>query len=323
MTERIKFDYIKDICENQVDGLDILDLNDFVGSSWINESIDNLWFENYAKNKPRMDRFPKSKIGQQRACILVGSSPSILNQVDQLKRAWEDDRFLIITCNASLRFLLENHIIPDFVFSIEARDHIQTDFECDTKGLTMIAGPFLNPNVVEKWKGELYFYIFGGGEKYAEQLKNDWGEDIDISGGNVLSTAMCWAYRYLTCRDFIFIGMSLSFKDNYYFDSRSTENVSLDLNDYKKWLQAVDMNGNLVYTTPALCMYKTWIEGFTRKLGCNITNATEDGILAVYPEPVKQIDAENFQFKVRYIPWINIVPLKVAIDGYKAKFERR
>jgi hypothetical protein len=321
MTEEVNvnFNYLDELTNGGVDGLDKIPLNDFMGSSWINDEQDKLWVRNYKKNKLKLFKSISSSRGRTKACILVGTSPALKNNVHKLKEA-ADDNFIIISSNGAYKFLLENGIIPDYVFVVEARDHIVPDVLVDDPGKTvLVTSPFVAPKVLENWKGLSETYILGGGKKYNKLLKKDW-KVPDIGGGNVVNTSFLWAYKYLQCRDFIFVGVSLSFKDNYYHDGRSEKYICQGFENYKNNYQAVDMYGGIVNTTPALTMYKTWLETYLKVSGSNVINATEDGILGVYPEPIS-MDGTVAQFAVKYLPWISIVPLDVAIRGYKSKFK--
>lgn len=289
-------------------------LQEFVSKSWIGEEMDNLWMENYRKNQP-IKVFPCTGEGAGKVVILVGASPAIRKNWTALKKC--DDRFIIVACNGTAKFLVENGVKVNYVFAVEARDHIAPDLDFESRNTVLVASPFCSPKALNTWRGERYHYLLGGGAEYQKALHRDFGKErIDIGGGNVISTAFLWAYKYLKSRDFIFTGMSLCYYDEYYHDGRSTKHVDKDINRWRGWYQALDMHGKLVNTTPALTMYKTWLETFLKPeyTQANITNSTEDGILGVYPDPV-EIDGQLL-FKTKYVPWMNIIPLRAAILGY-------
>lgn len=315
------FDYFDLLKTNMVDGVGRLDLNDFIDGGWITDDMEDLWIKNYIKNKPFMNTYPRTGCKKDKVCIIIGASPAIKRQIETLKEISTDPRFFILSANGPYKFLLSNGIVPEYVFAVESRDHIVNDLSEAHEDTTLISSPFISNKITRIWVGKHYFYLLGGGKRYGPLLENDFPGNVDIGGGNVVSTSMLWAYKYLGCRNFIFCGMSLCYYDDYYFDGRTTKYVVSDIEKYKSNYQAIDMHGNAVNTTPALTMYKTWLETYTRYAEDTVfINSTEDGILGVYPEPI-EMEGTIIKFTVSYIPWMSIVPLKIAIDGYKQKFK--
>jgi hypothetical protein len=178
------------------------------------------------------------------------------------------------------------------------------------------------PGVLDAWKGKKSFYHLGGGRKYAELLKQEGILDEDIGGGNVISTACPWSFKYLGVKDFIFIGTSFCYYEDYYFDKRTTDYVC-EFDENQKKIKAVDIYGDVVSVTPSQLMYKTWLENFIKymKPTCQFTNATEDGILGVVPK-ILSVDGENVKYSLVYLPWINIVPFISIIEWYNKLFEK-
>ena len=318
------FDYHKKVIKNLApEGLQRIDPNDLIsGEQWVSDELDDIWFENYQKNRPRI----KPTINENwkdKTFIIVGSSPAIKRNTHFLSEV--DDNFIIISSNAAAKYLVEMGIKVDFVFAIEGQHHIAKDFDFDTSGLTLVSSPNVSHEAMAKWKGDNYTYFLGGGRKYNEALLKDWAGkiDIDIGGGNVVSTAYLWAYKYLSARHIIVTGVSLCYYDDkpYYYDDREKPRDPLDY--WKKWLKAIDMYGQLVTSTPPLLMYKTWLETYIQYAiaegGGSFINATEDGILGVLPEPIKT--DEGYTFEPRFVPWINITPLYIAIEGHKLRME--
>lgn len=310
----LQFDYMSELTPEVPTGCGRIPIQEFVSRSWIGEEMDRLWVENYRKNRP-LNLYHVTNEGIGKVVVLVGASPAIKKNWQALKRC--DDRFIIVACNGVAKFLVENGVRVDYVFAVEARDHIAPDLDFDAKGAVLVASPFVSPKALEVWRGPRHHYLLGGRDKYQEELKADWSEArIDIGGGNVVSTGFLWAYKYLGSRDFIFAGMSLCYYDDYYHDGRSTKHVDNDISRWKGWYRALDMHGQLVDTTPSLTMYKTWLETYLKPeyTQANITNSTEDGILGVYPEPM-EVEG-NLMFQTKYLPWMNIIPLRAAILGY-------
>jgi hypothetical protein len=315
------FNYLKDIgLDTPIWGVTPLEMNDFVGTSWVEDWVDELWCKNYKINiKSGVKRFEKSWVGHKKAVVLVGASPAILKQIDTLKTL--DDNFIIVACNGVYAKLLEEGVRVDYIMALEARDHIVSDFKVQDDHAELIISPFVAPGVLDTWKGKKSFYHLGGGRKYAELLKSDGITDEDIGGGNAISTACAWAYKYLSSGDFILVGTSFCYYEDYYFDKRTTEHVCQFSEDQNK-IKAVDIYGAIVNVTPSNLMYKTWMENFIKYMKpCRFTNATEDGILGVVPK-ILSVDGDNIQYSIVYLPWINILPFKNVVERYRQLFEK-
>lgn len=324
--QKLDFDLLKHLGVEDMEGLGRIPLDDFVGGpSWISKEQDKLWYNNYLTNYPRIEPVKTSYDGAGRVAVLVGASPAINRQVETFVEISQNKRFFFIVCNGAYKFFLRHGIEPDYVFMIEARPHVVPDINVICEKTRLIHSPYVDPRVLLLWpKDKRECYFVGGGKKYGKILEKHWQSrhDIDIGGGNVVSTSLCWAYKYLNCRDFIFTGMSLCYYDDYYYhDGRDTEHVMKNMEEYKHVYQAMDMHGKIVDTTPPLTMYKAWLETYLRYAqDSKFTNSTEDGILGVYPIPV-ELTEKKLRYQVGYVPWINIVPLKVAFEGYKNYFK--
>ncbi len=324
----LSFDYYDDVVKSDL-GLEdfaVLDPQDLLDTNFISSDLDETWVKNYTQNKESITPCSLTTYGKDRVVILVGGSPAIEKNWEALKDI--DDSFILVCCTTSLRFLLEHDLKPKFCVVVDAGEHIVKDIEgLDTKDIILISSPFASPKVLAMWEGEIRHYILGGGEKYKELIEEDWKgrADIDIGGGNVLSTAYLWAYKYLNCRNFIVCGMSLCYYDDYYLEGREH---GLNKDGSKGKFFALDMNGVFANCTVVLWMYKTWLETYVRFGFENrpdpgtFINATEDGILGVMPEII-ETDGLKMRVKPTHVPWITVVPLEVAVEGHKLRFKEK
>ena len=324
---RLNLDWYKDIIGETPKELTMISAESLVTNHVLSESLEDKWIENYRANKElyggsHLPSFEAEKKQSNRTAVLVGGSPAIHKNMHQLANLGDD--FVVIPCNTSIKPALEAGVTPSYVFSVEGRDHIYDDMDIGREDLTLIASPFISPRTLANWKGPVKFFLIGGGKKWGPHLEEDLGgnESIEISGGNVVSTAMLWAYKFLRIRHFIFTGMSLCYYDKYYHDGRSVAQVE---NEKEKWnfMNVLDMYGGIAKSTYPLLLYKQWLESYTRyvtQYGGSITNSTEDGILGVLPEVIN-IEGTKMQVKPTYLPWINILPLEVALTAHRRRME--
>jgi hypothetical protein len=308
------------IGKEQVNGVLNIDLDPFIKQKWVPEFLDQIWLDHLKDNLHLVKKAAVTDISKNKAIILVGASPAIKRQVSELKKL--NENFCLISSNGAYKFLVENGITPNYVMLVEGRDHVISDFDVQSEGTILVATPYVSPSILRNWKGEIQFCVLGGTTKYAEEIKKYFREDdLDVGGGNVIGTAMLWAYKYLSARHFIFVGTSLCYYDDYYWDGRDTSHVCDSEIFEKQPIKCVDMYGKLANITPSLCLYKTWLEAQTKYApDAFFTNSTEDGVLGVYPKPVGR-DGDFVQMEIHYIPWMNIVPLRIAINAYNLKFK--
>jgi hypothetical protein len=289
-------------------------------SNKIHGELDELWARNYTANRDKIQKFPQMNWGRNKVAVLVGASPSLKKNYKVLHEL--NENYIVITTPTTLKFLLDEGIQPDVVFACEGRDHWLNDIVCDTRNLMLIGSPFLPPEVLEMWQGCCYHYILRGGEKYDKMIQEDYPDLWDVGGGNSLSTAFLWSFKYLMCRRFVFVGTSFChYAGNYYYDDRPQPVEKLD-----RWnfLKAMDIHGNIVNTTPTLLSYKVWLEAAMRsafnKYQAEFVNCTEDGILGVWPEVEEERDGVYYGRK-RYIPWMSVAPFEMTINAYTEMFK--
>ena len=321
-TIQLDLNYHKDIVNPSIE-LDQFDVADWLKGTTIPDEIDQLWVENYKANRNRIKPFPRLSVGKQKVSIHIGASPALKKNYQALREI--DDNFILITSPTTLKFLLDEGIKPHYLFAIEGRKHWFDDFDCETEDLILIASPFIPPKALDKWKGKVFFYMISGGKEYDRLLRKDWESKVplDTGGGNAISTSFLWSVKYLGCKKFVFCGMSFAYGDEYYHDGRPHTVDNTD--EWRDWFQAMDIYGKPVNTTPTFISYKIWLESAIQSAvrhipGIEFINATEEGILGVWPEP---IGIENGQLLARrkFLPWLNIIPLAETIDAYTCMFK--
>ena len=323
----LNFDYYDEVVKSDMGKGDfgMMDPQDLLNTNFISGEQDKTWVKNYNVNRASMLPCIRSDSGKGKVTILVGGSPAIEKNWMALKNL-EDD-FILVCCTTSLKFLLDHDLKPDYCVLVDAGDHIEKDFDCNTEGITLITSPFASPKALAAWKGDMQWYMLGGGKEYKELIENDWkGQaDIDIGGGNVLSTAYLWAYKYLGCRHFVVCGMSLCYYDDYYVKGREHGDAGEKSSDGKFFAQ--DMYGNFAKCTPVQWMYKTWLETYVKyahkpEYAGSFINATEDGILGVLPEII-ETEGMKIRVKPTHVPWITVVPLETALTGHRLRIKEK
>jgi len=273
------------------------------------------WIENLRDNRElfRKCDWAATKLAdceKGKTAIVMGSSPAIRNQVDQLQEIQKYDDFVLCGLSSNLEFLLNNGIQPKYLITIDADestgaywDNLDMD---KTKDITLIANTFAYPPMLKKWKGPLYFISLGTADKKFSRKMDKWYSPINGNGVEFPSIVaqfnMMTAISLLVfgCSIILFTGNELSFKDDdsrYYVDRE-------DFRDSEKRFPHGDIHGNKVHTTASLLAVKYALEGFLEIVsGAGwFINCTEAGIFGI-----------TKRFEDFHVPWIQQLTLKSGI----------
>jgi len=185
-----------------------------------------------------------------KALIFVGMSPI-------LKRTWKylkdlDDRFVIIACNSSAKFLGDRGIIPHYVVAIDGRKgNWSLDIGKKFKDCVGIFSVCLEPEALRTWPGKIMIVPYGVKDKsLKKKIERRYGVGM-ASGGNSINSAVAIFALCTEAKIMLFAGMELSYKKNYYADRHSS-------NDDSGHIYSTDVFGNRVKTLIPLFEYKVW-----------------------------------------------------------------
>ncbi len=192
----------------------------------------------------------------EKAIILVGSSPSLKNDVKYLRDI--DDVFRIVCANSALKFLLKNGVKPHYCICLDSDDiDIPKHLDCDNKDITLLANTAMSPKALDKWKGPVYFLPYYSIRKdLIIKIKNKLGKMIQ-GGGNSMSCALWIVSVIFNSKTIIFCGNEYCFDKvkNYYADKNASKQEKMeviypvkDILDRDRWTQ------------PAHYSYAMWIE---------------------------------------------------------------
>lgn len=249
--------------------------------------------------------------GEGRAAVIIGASPALANQIDQLRELQNDSDFVLIGISAGIRYLLENGIKPEYTFISDSSEKMLKWFEGieDTSGMTLCADITANPDAVALWEskgGNIKYHAVYSAIKSLDRKIRKWYRPVNGTGDllNSLSSqynsAVQFAFLVLCSQVLIFVGNELSFpskdgnKDRYYVD-RTDEKDHWIRRPHK------DIYGNTVYTTFMFYQMKLVLEDFLGMIsGAGwFFNATEAGIFGVT--------------KNGRVPWIRQFTLPMAL----------
>lgn len=198
----------------------------------------------------------------EKAMVLVGASPCLREDVIKLKEL--DDNFCIICANSALKFLLKNGIRPTYCLCLDSDIvDIPQHLDCDSEGITLLASSVVAPQVLDNWKGPIYYMAYYSVDKELRvQLRRRLGRAI-MGGGNSISQALYVATVIFGSHTVMFVGNELCFDDpkNYYADKKAFKHDPL-----KTLYPVVDVKGRNRWTLPGHWNYAIWIENICGQL---------------------------------------------------------
>jgi hypothetical protein len=230
----------------------------------MNDALHQLWNK---RTKDNLHRFNKKNSiwtldwkyyrENEKAMVIVGASPSLLNDVGKLKEL--DDNFIILCANSSLKFLLKNNIKPHYVVCVDAdgKDipkHLDIE---DSKDITLLASTVVCGEALDKWKGPIYYMPYYSIKKeLRSKVRSRLGRAVP-SGGNSITSAFYVASIIFGSRTVIFVGNEYCFDKvkQYYADPNAAKQEKL-----KTIFPVTDVLGRQRWTLPAHYNYAVWTQ---------------------------------------------------------------
>lgn len=254
------------------------------------------WINQTKENHRRFGPFKERGLGKyfnhllHKPCIVVGSGPSLKNNVEWLK----DTRGIpVISCLHNYQFLEDRGIKPEFYVTLDAGpvtieevseggSKTPEEYFESTKDKKLIAFIGSNPLLIEKWKGEIIWYNAPIPDKEITDAM-DAVEPFSTyvsSGGNVLGACFYIAKAVMGANPIVFVGADFSFsytKKFHAWQSKYDKSIG-------QVMRATDVFGNRVCTWSSYYNFKCWFESRVCSVPGIYINATEGGIFGSYPE---------------------------------------
>jgi len=226
--------------------------NNCQAEEWNRNTIDNLPIFN--KSNSIWNLQDKYLEDNERAMVLVGSSPCLAEDVDKLKEL--DENFMIICANSSLRFLLKHGIRPQYVICLDSDViDIPQHLDCDSTDITLLASSVVCRKAIDNWKGPIWFMPYYSINKdLRRKLRGKLGRKV-MGGGNSITQALVVATIIFGSKTVIFVGNEYCLDKSYYADPEAAKQEVL-----KVLYPVVDVMGRERWTLPALYVYAIWTE---------------------------------------------------------------
>jgi hypothetical protein len=222
---------------------------------WNNRTLENLPY--FKKEKSIWNLEFKYYGEDEKAMVLVGSSPCLKRDVDKLKDL--DDDFVIVCANSSLKFLLRNGIKPHYVVAVDSDDKDITQHLdiADSKDITLLASTVISNKILDAWQGPVYFLPYYSIKKELKgKVRSRLGKGVP-SGGNCITSAFYVVSIIFGSKTVIFVGNEHCFDKvkDYYADKKAAKQEKLKL-----IFPIKDVLGRDRWTLPAHYNYAIWTE---------------------------------------------------------------
>lgn len=146
---------------------------------------------------------------------ITAAGPTLSENYDELRRAKNSSKNIkIIALDASVKALLNENIIPDFIISIDARSHKMfagLDIEKKLAGIPLIYFPRLDHQFLTQWPGKRYC-SYSDNALY-QQYKTHYPDAALFTGGSVIHPAVDLAVK-MGANEVVLLGADFGFPDN-------------------------------------------------------------------------------------------------------------
>ncbi len=209
---------------------------------------------------------------QGKDLYIVAAGPSLDKNYLQLKEIGE--KGIILATGTVFKKLSGAGIKPNYVVVTDANERVYGQVAgLETSGVPLLFISTAYKGFAINYKGKKYMICQKDFNK-AELFASENGTMLFNTGGSVSTTALDIGIAF-GCKRIIFLGLDLAYSDNFVHAADTSQRELASTNDLR---QVEDINGNMIYTSKSLDMYRKWIEN--RIKGVNdieFIDATEGG----------------------------------------------
>ncbi len=234
---------------------------------------------------------------KEKSMILVSAGPSLNKQVPLLKIISGNDNFVIGAVGTSLKTLLNNEIMPNFVMITDSQPTTMQQLPADLSSLKHIPLFYLSTAYHETtaiYNGPRKI-IWQQGYVPAEKMASLKGDPIIQTGGSVATTLLD-TMVFLGAHNIAVVGQDLAFTDG---KSHATDSpYQININEQREDKKVINYYQNgYVYTAKNLNMYRTWFEQYANEhIDLRLYNCTEGG---AFINNWEHIDLNEFYLKFK------------------------
>lgn len=254
------------------------------------------WIKNMQANKKLVGSFKEHGLGKLfgahrgNPAILVGSGPSLKGNAQDLNYR---NGIPVVSCLHNFHFLEDLGVGADYYVSLDAGPvtveevseggtKTEEEYWELTKGKKLIAYVSTHPDLISKWKGDVYFFncLLPARGILEEMDKIERFHTFVSTGGNVLGAATYIAKGIFGSNPLVFMGadFSFSYAEKFHgWDSKYDKNLG-------NVVKLTDVYGNKVKTWQSYANFKCWFDWVVQNVPGTYINASEGGCFGSYPE---------------------------------------
>ena len=268
------------------------------------------WEKNIKANHEKFKSFKDHSLGKlfgyahQKPVVIAGSGPSLKVNAKELENR-ED--VTVISCLHNFHFMEDIGCPADFYVSLDAGDvTVEEVYEGGskseeeywelTKGRKLLCYIATSPRLLEKWRGEVYFFNAPVPDvDYIANIEKIEKFNTYVSnGGNVLGACLYIAKAFMGASIVGFIGADFCFSYEKKFHAWESK-YDAKLGNV---MRVKDVFGNSVYTWKSYYNFKGWFEFITLTVPGVYYNCSEGGTFGAYLEgnirSVHQLPLKDF-----------------------------
>jgi hypothetical protein len=254
------------------------------------------WIAQIKANKAQFGSFKERSIGKffellkYKPAIIAGAGPSLKRNGAKLKDRGD---VALISCLHNFHFFEDRDVNVDFYVTLDAGpvtieevheggEHEPEWYWERTKGKKLLAFIGTHPELLKRWKGEVYFFNSPvPNEAYMKEVEAIEPFHCYVStGGNVLGACLYIAKGFMGANPICFVGADFAFS---YTKRFHAWNSKYDVN-LGRVVKAVDVFGNKVLTWQSYANFKSWFDQLCVEVPGIYINCTEGGTLGAYAE---------------------------------------
>ena len=257
------------------------------------------WISQIKSNHQTYGPFSQRSVGllhgelQGAPTVIVGSGPSLQENAHLLKDKSDDIR--VVSCLHNFHYLEDLGVKVDYYVTLDAGEltiseiseggsKSEDEYWEMTKDKKLLAFIGTHPQLLEKWKGSIYFFNAPvPHEGYTKEVDDVEKFNIYIeSGGNVLGASLMLVKGILGSQISIFIGADFAFSDKpkttfHAWDSKYDANLG-------NYLRVTSIFGHTLKTWQSYYNFKLWFDVVAQRVPGIYINATENGCFGAYKE---------------------------------------
>ncbi|BCN32546.1 motility associated factor glycosyltransferase family protein [Anaeromicropila herbilytica] len=211
---------------------------------------------------------------QGKDLYIVAAGPSLDINYNLLSKVGSNG--IILATGTVYHKLMNAGIKPDYVIVTDANARVYGQISgLENNEIPMIYLSTAYYGFAKNYKGKKYI-VLQHDYPLAEEHAKERGYSLYQTGGSVSTTALDIGIS-MQCRRIIFLGLDLSYPNNYVHASGTSRR---ELTETDGLREVKDIHGKMVYTSKSLDIYRRWIENRIDGIrDVEIINATEGGAL--------------------------------------------